>query len=353
MSPIYSDPKISVCIPAYNRAALLPALLDSIFAQEYRNFEVVIAEDGSPERDAIRAVANAYAANPAGSLIYVENPVNLGYDGNLRRLFELARGEYVLFMGNDDLMCPDALAKVAAAIVRYPDVGVVLRSYAAFEGTPDNVVQTFRYFDRELFFPSGVATIATIFRRSVVIPGMVMHRESGLRYATARFDGTLLYQLYLVAEILVDRNAVFLPEVTVLYRNGGIPDFGSSVAEQGKFIPKAQTAASSLHFVTGMLEIARYVEQDRGLPIYHPILRDIGNYSYPLLAIQARQSLSVFLGYGWSLARMGLGRYSLFWAYWLAILVLGVARVDGLIRWIKKRLGRTPVLGNVYQGTHR
>lgn len=348
-----NNPRISVCIPAYNRAALLPDLLDSIFAQEYRNFDLVIAEDGSPERDSIRAVANAYAASYPGLLTYIENPINLGYDGNLRHLLQLAHGEYVLFMGNDDLMCPGALAKVAAAIERHPAIGIVLRSYAAFEGAPDNVVQTFRYFDRELFFPAGVATIATVYRRSVVIPGMVVHRKSALKYATARFDGTLLYQLYLVAEILAEKNAVFLPDVIVLYRNGGIPDFGSSAAEQGKFTPKVQLPASSLHFVMGMLKIAQYVGQQRGLPIYYPILHDIANYSYPLLSIQARQPLLVFLGYGWSLARMGLGRYPLFWAYWLAILLLGAGRVDGLIRWVKRRLGRTPVLGKVYQGTHR
>lgn len=348
-----NSPRISVCIPAYNRAAVLPALLDSILSQDYADFDVVIAEDGSPEREAIRAVAADYAVRYPGRLHYHENPVNLGYDGNLRRLFELARGEYVLVMGNDDLMCPGALGKVAAAIGRHPDIGVLLRSYAAFDGTPDNVVQTFRYFDSELFFPAGADSIATIYRRSVVIPGMVIHRESALRHASDRFDGTLLYQLYLVAEIVAEKNAVYLPVVTVLYRNGGTPDFGNSAAEQGKFEPKSQTPASSLHFIEGMLAIARYVGESRGLPIYRPILRDLANYSYPLLAIQAGQSFPVFMRYGWGLARMGLGRAPLFWGYWLAILLLGVRRMDGLIGWIKRRLGRTPRLGRVYQGTSR
>lgn len=348
-----NNPKISVCIPAYNRVAVLPVLLDSILSQDYGDFDVVIAEDGSPEREAIRAVTSDYAARHPGRLSYQENPVNLGYDGNLRRLFELARGEYVLFMGNDDLMCQGALGKVAAAIGRYPDIGVLLRSYAAFDGTPENVVQTFRYFDRELFFPAGADSIATIYRRSVVIPGMVIHRESALRHASDRFDGTLLYQLYLVAEILAEKNAVYIPEVTVLYRNGGTPDFGNSSAEQGKFEPKSQTPASSLHFIKGMLAIARYVGGARGLPIYEPILRDLANYSYPLLAIQAGQPISVFMRYGWGLAHMGLWRSPLFWGYWLAILLLGVRRMDNLIGVVKRRLGRTPRLGRVYRGTTR
>jgi abequosyltransferase len=344
-------PKISVCIPAYNRASLLPELLDSVFSQEFDDYEVLITEDFSPERDAIRAVAINYADRYPGKLRYEENPVNFGYDGNLRNIIRLAQGDYVFFMGNDDLMAPGALARVGAALARHSDVGVVLRTYAVFDGSPDNIVETFRYFDQERFFPAGVSTIATIYRRAVVIPGMVLHRESALKYASDRFDGTLLYQLYLVAEILTERNAVFLPDVSVLYRSGGTPDFGNSAAEQGKFTPKEQTPESSLHFVKGMLEIAEYVGQERRIPIYPLIFKDLANYSYPLLAIQASKPPGAFLKYGWGLRKMGFGRYPLFWAYWLALLVLGVKRVNRLIGWIKARLGRTPVLGNVYQGT--
>lgn len=345
--------KLTIGIPAYNRASVLPDLLDSIFSQEFTDYEVLIAEDFSPERDAIRAVVKRYETRYPGKLRYVENSFNFGYDRNLRNLIQLAQGEYVFFMGNDDLVAPGALANVAAAIARHPDVGVVLRTYAVFDGSPDNIVETFRYFEQERFFPAGEATIATIYRRAVVIPGMVLHRESALKYASDRFDGTLLYQLYLVAEILAERNAVFLPEVLVLYRSGGTPDFGNSAAEQGKFIPKEQTPASSLHFVKGMLEIAAYVGQERSLSIYSPIFRDLANYSYPLLAIQASKPLGVFLSYGWRLCRMGFGRYMLFWVYWLALLVLGAKRVSRVVGWIKTRLGRTPVLGNIYQGTHQ
>ncbi len=347
------QPKISVCIPAYNRAEVLPELLDTIFSQDFDDFEIVICEDRSPQRTQISEVVSRYSIIRPRLIRYFENEQNLGYDGNLRNLIEKSQGEYCLFMGNDDLMCEGALAKVAATLNRHPNIGVLLRSYAAFDGLPGNIVQTFRYFDRELFFPAGVETISTIYRRSVVIPGMVIHRQAALQWTTNRFDGILLYQLYLVANILVDMNAVYLPDVIVLYRNGGVPDFGNSAAEQGKFQPKEQTPESSVHFMQGMLDIALYVEQSRNVAIFKPILRDIANYSYPILAIQAKKPLGVFLKYGWSLARLGLARYPLFHIWLIAILVLGTQRVDHLIVWIKKRLGHTPSIGNVYRGEAR
>ena len=279
-----------------------------------------------------------------------ENELNLGYDANLRNLIKKARGAYCFFMGNDDLMYSGALSTVAAALARHPNIGVILRTYASFDGTPDAIDQVFRYFDRELFFPAGAPTITTFFRRSVVIPGVVLNRQAALRWATDRFDGTLLYQLYLVANILVEKNGVFLPDILALYRNGGTPDFGNSEKERGKFVPNDQTPESSVHFMKGMLDIAAWVEKERQSPVYEPILRDIGNYSYPILSIQAKKGFRAFVKYGFDLARLGLWRNSMFFIYMASILFIGTKNSDKLIRGIKRILGHTPSIGTVYHG---
>lgn len=343
-------PLISVCIPAYNRADLLPPLLDSILAQDCGDYDVVIGEDASPERARIAAVAKDYQARAPGRVRYFENEKNLGYDGNLRRLVERAGGSYCLFMGNDDLMCPGALAAVAGALERHPGVGVVVRSYADFDETPERIGQEFKYFPEEKFFPAGAETIATLFRRSTVISGMVIHREAALRHATTRFDGTLLYQLWLIGNILVDMNGVFLPQILVLRRNNIPPDFGHSEAERGKFVPREHTPESSLHFMRGVIEIASSLERERKVRVYQAILRDYSTYSYPFLAIQADKPTGVFVRYWWQLGAMGFGRSLLYHFYFLALLALGPRRVERVVQFIKKRLGHTPAIGDIYRG---
>ncbi|MBT0962317.1 glycosyltransferase family 2 protein [Denitromonas iodatirespirans] len=345
-----TSPRLSVCIPAYNRAGQLPPLLDSIFRQNFDDLEVVIAEDGSPERDAIRQVAETYADRYPGRLHYVENPKNLGYDGNLRRLIELAHGDFVVFMGNDDLMAPEAAARIASAATRHPNIGVVLRSYASFHDDPQHVEQVFRYFDGERFFPAGIDTIVTFFRRSVFISGMVVNREAALACSTPEFDGSLLYQQHLVGHILAKHNGVYVPDILSFHRLGGTPDFGNSEVERGRFVPREQTPESSVHFMRGMLTIARSLETKLGLPLYVPILKDIGNYSYPILSIQADRSASVFLRYLLALARLGFWRVPLFYGYALGLLSLGRRRCDTVIAKIKRKLGRAPRLGAVYEG---
>lgn len=325
-------------------------LLDSILNQSFQDYEIVLCEDGSPARPAIRAIAERYREHAPDVVRYFENDRNLGYDGNLRQLIELARGDYCLFMGNDDLLADGALARVAQAVGRHPDIGVVLRTYATFEGSPDHPVQVFRYFEDERFFPSGPQTVSTLFRRSVVISGLVIHRDSAHRYATDRFDGSLLYQLYLVGNVLMEMNAVSVPEILAWYRLGGVPDFGNSAAEQGRFVPKAQTPESSLAFMRGMLAIARDIDVTRGVKVYDRIFRDLGNYSYPILAIQAHPPWTVFVKYCLGLARMGFWKHGLFYLYAAALLVLGPRRSDRLIAYVKRKLGHTPVLGGVYRG---
>lgn len=341
---------ISVCIPAYNRAALLPSLLDSITSQSYVNYEIVISEDASPEREQIRIVADKYRQAFPGKIFYYENDNNLGYDGNLRHLIERAQGDYVLFMGNDDLLASGALGAIANAVNVYPGVGVILRSYASFKDSPNELEQNFRYFEKDAFFPAGAKTITTFFRRCVFISGMVVRRESALVLSTDRFDGTLLYQQHLVGEILARENGVYLTQILSYHRLGGTPDFGNSTAEKGMFVPREQTAESSVYFMRGMLAIARAVEESTGLLVYQSILRDIGNYAYPILSIQAQRSRRDFLAYVSALSRLGFWRVPLFHAYTLGLLVFGRNACDCLIAKIKRHLGRAPKLGHVYSG---
>lgn len=338
-------PLFSVCIPAYNRAGLLTSLLDSIFAQRFGDFEVLICEDGSPERAEIAAVVRRYQAAHGPRLRYEENEKNLGYDGNIRRLVQRSAGEYCVFMGNDDLLCPGALKAMADAIDRTPDTGVLVRSYASFDDDPARPKQTFRYFPEELVIRPGSRAIATAFRRSVVISGMVVHRDAAAALATDRYDGTLLYQLYLVGMVLASRSVVFTPEIIALRRDGSLPDFGNSEREKGKFTPRDQTPLSSIHFIRGMLAVARAIEEAHGLPVFARIRTDLGHYSYPLLSIQAHRPRLAFVRYAAGVLRLGFWRYPHFYAYFAALLVLGPARCDRLIDGIKRRVGHTPQFG--------
>lgn len=338
-------PLLSICIPAYNRAALLAPLLKSVLCQDFSSFEIVICEDASPERKEIGNVVRRFQEECRATIRYIENEENLGYDRNLRQLIAHSRGEYCLFMGNDDLLCPGALQTISSAISRHEGCGVVVRSYASFDKDPRQPKQIFRYFPDEFSLPCGQQAITVAFRRSVVISGLVIGRDAAAAVASDRFDGTLLYQLYLVGLVLADSGVVFTPEIIALRRDGTPPDFGWSEPERGKFVPGDQTPESSVQFVRGMLCIADFVEEETGLRVASGIRADIGAYSYPILAIQAGRSKRTFFRYGVELGRLGLWRYGLFHAYFAGLLIWGPARMTNMIGWLKRQIGHTPRFG--------
>ena len=103
----------------------------------------------------------------------------------------------------------------------------------------------------------------------------------------------------------------------------------------------------------GMLEIAASIRPGEGKGPFKAILHDIGNYSYPILAIQSHRPLKVFAPFVWGLARLGFWRCGMFYLYVLLLLLLGAHRSDALIRLIKRRLGHTPAIGTIYRGAPR
>ncbi len=113
-------PRISVCIPTYNRSRLLKPFLDSILHQTLTDFEVVISDNCST--DETEAIVRAMT-DPR--IVYHRNATNIGPFRNMNRLLELARGEYVCIVHDDDLYAPRFLERLSAMLDRHPNVGMV------------------------------------------------------------------------------------------------------------------------------------------------------------------------------------------------------------------------------------
>ena len=345
-----SLPKLSVCIPAYNRAQYLPPLLDSILTQDYPELEIVICEDVSPERERIAEVVRSYKAGSANCIRYFENERTLGFDGNVRELLKRATGKYCVMMGNDDLLCPGSLGTIGRLLAQHPEAAVVIRSYGWFYETPDEVDQVVRYFKDDRLFPPGEDTAVTFFRRVGVLAGLVFRREDAVAAATDRFDGTLYYQVYLAGELLHRTAGLYVADLIALCRENK-PDFGKSDKEKGKFTPGVYTSDARVEMIRSMLEIAEYLDSVHGGSMRKRVLRDLGNYSYYFLAFQANSGFKDFYGYYRALGSLGFDRTPLFHAYFWSLASFGKRNCEGVIKFLRTTLKATPRLGNLSSGT--
>jgi abequosyltransferase len=332
----------SICIPAYNRAHHLRALLDSIFAQNFEDFEIVVCEDNSPEREQISSIVRDYSETHHGKVFYYENEENLGYDANIRNLVEKATGQFCFFMGNDDMMCSGALSHVSDVIRRHNDVGLVLKSYALFDHVPENITLQIRYFNEERIFTAGPEAIRACFRRSGVISGYIISRDSAHLAATSKFDGSLYYQMHLTAQVLSSKCAVFTPQILVWCRKGEPPDFGNSKKEKGKFVPGRYTPEARLHMLDSIMAILEELKENRNIDLVDDIKRDYANYFYVYIKDQLTLPPGKFIRLYRDFGDMGFHRYPMFHLYFVLAYLLGEKRFDSIAGKIRGFLGRSP-----------
>ena len=99
-------PRVSVCIPTYRGGKTLGAAIESVLAQTYTDFELIVVDDDSP--DDTRAVVERFS-DPR--VIYLRNEKNLGPQGNWNRCLEVAAGDYFKLLPHDDLLHPRCLQR--------------------------------------------------------------------------------------------------------------------------------------------------------------------------------------------------------------------------------------------------
>jgi glycosyltransferase involved in cell wall biosynthesis len=104
-------PAISVCIPAYQGADHLGAAIESVLAQRFADFELLIIDDCSSD-----ATADVVRRYDDPRLCYSRNPRNLGAEGNWNRCLDMARGRYVKILPQDDLIAPACLERQFALL---------------------------------------------------------------------------------------------------------------------------------------------------------------------------------------------------------------------------------------------
>lgn len=120
------DPLVSIVICVYNGVPLLREALDSVFAQTYRNLEIVVVDDGST--DGTRELLQSYGARirsihqPNGGLPVARNTGVIA-----------ALGEFVALMDHDDLCEPERIAIEVRLMQKFPDVVLCSSDFSAFD----------------------------------------------------------------------------------------------------------------------------------------------------------------------------------------------------------------------------
>jgi len=108
---------LSVVIPTYNRASFLEETIDSVLAQTFQRFELIVVDDGST--DGTQEILSGY-----GEKIRVITQANQGPSAARNRGIEEAKGEWIAFLDSDDAWKPDKLKKQIQFITDHPETKI-------------------------------------------------------------------------------------------------------------------------------------------------------------------------------------------------------------------------------------
>src|SRR5574337_1130485 len=116
-----NSPKVTVLTPVHNREQHVAAAIESVLAQSFADFELLLIDDGSTD-DSV-GIMRSYMTDPRVRLVC--NEQNLGIPKTRNRGIDLARGEYIAMLDSDDWAYPTRLEKQVAFLDHHSDFAVV------------------------------------------------------------------------------------------------------------------------------------------------------------------------------------------------------------------------------------
>src|SRR5690242_9782613 len=112
-------PRVTVALPTYNRSALLREALDSVLAQTFTDFVVVVSDNASTDE-----TPDVVASYGDPRIVYRRQGRNIGWIANFNSALSGAETDYGIFLSDDDLLRPDLLARAVEVLDAHPGVGI-------------------------------------------------------------------------------------------------------------------------------------------------------------------------------------------------------------------------------------
>lgn len=147
---------VSVVIPFHNSLRFLSETIESVLAQTYPHWELLLVDDGSSDGSA--DIARGYAARNSDRIKYLEHPghANFGVTRTRNLGAEMSRGEFLAFLDSDDVWLPHKLKDQVGLMILHPQVGLVCAPSVYWHGWDEDVPAEIRQQDYvPLLAPAG------------------------------------------------------------------------------------------------------------------------------------------------------------------------------------------------------
>lgn len=240
-------PKISVCIPTYNRSNYLAYAVHSVLNQTYGDFELIICDDGST--DNTPAMVQQWQDS---RIQYLRHPLNIGRSRNMRSGFDRAIGEYFIKFDDDDAITPQFLEKTVHILETQPTIDFVCTDHWVINSQGVRDIQATEENSQKwgkTRLPLGIISNLleeTFIHQSLQVGSTLFRRQclQDVDYMKPSADGCEDFDL-LVRLAIKEYTGYFIPERLMEYRfHGG----QTSLKQNIHFLKAKLSCLQSYHF---------------------------------------------------------------------------------------------------------
>ncbi|MEG5063534.1 glycosyltransferase [Microcoleus sp. B3-A4] len=160
-----SQPLISVIIPCYNQAHFLSQAVTSVINQTYKNWEIIIVNDGSLDTTST-AAKNLIAANPQHQIRLIEQ-ANQGISMARNTGIAAANGEYIIPLDADDILAPNALTCLLEICLKSQVPCVAFGSYKLFGGHENYTIPSYDLYSPKKLKQFNMICTSSLYHKSV------------------------------------------------------------------------------------------------------------------------------------------------------------------------------------------
>lgn len=224
--------ELSICIPTYNREDYIAQTIESVLSQTNNNIEIVISDNAST--DNTMEIINKYQTNNTQIVVHSFS-INMGADTNFQKLIELAKGDYCLILGSDDVLKKGAIDAFLKEI-RKPNTADIL-IYARDRCNLSLDVCQFETWwsskKNKIFFDFSKQSLSDYFKicRSIgglfsFISSIVFKRKKWLKINNnIKYNNTAYSHVYRLLKIILNKGSLLVIQDSFIYCRLGNDSF--------------------------------------------------------------------------------------------------------------------------------
>ncbi|MBN1392851.1 MAG: glycosyltransferase family 2 protein [Sedimentisphaerales bacterium] len=234
---------VDILLAAYNGQKYLAAQIDSILAQSYQDWQLLIRDDGSSD-DTVKIIKEYAGRLPDKIRLITDNENHLGASLNFGKLLEYADSDYVMFCDQDDVWLPNkielTLNAMKAAEQIYPDKPILVHTDLRITDSRLNTIADSMWRYQKLY-PEVGDDLNKIMAQNVVTGCTVMINKKARAVSIPIPKEAVLYDWWIALNVCKHGKIVYLSTPSILYRQHSDNEVGAQKMNIVHFLKKLRS----------------------------------------------------------------------------------------------------------------